>query len=772
MEIHGIGAARYIGQRVPRKEDPRLLTGRGQFTDDISFPGLLHVAFARSPIARGKILSVDAQAARNLPGVAAIFTAEDLKQRKVEMLSLFMNPLEAPTGPLADGRVAFVGDPVALVVADSRRIAEDAAALIEISYAEEDPIVTIADARAGAPVHPDMQSNIAAEMGSPEPDQDLAALLDGAPHQLTHRLTHQRIAHSPLETRGVVAKPEGAEELLIYIACQSPHLVARWFSTALGLPQGAIRVIAKDVGGSFGLKSHPWREEAAVVSAALLLGQPLKWIEDRYENLISANQAREQEITLRLAFDEEGQLIGSFADGAINNGAFPTVADCNIAPMVFLWSAYRMPAFAFNATGFYSNTVGLAAYRGPWALETLVRETAFDVAARRIGIDPVAIRRRNIISQADLPTTSAFGITVDNINPAGCLDKLLETFDVAQFRTEQEAARKQGRHLGLGIAAYIEPTASAASVNVMTGELAQVRIEPTGKVTATMSTHSQGHGTATTMAQIIADRLGVAYEDVTIFEGDSAHGGFGPGAAGSRQAVIAGGASIQAADLLSDKVKQVAAHLLNANIENIHIEDGMVHVAGAEEMSRSLREIAEVAYGEPQRLPPGLEAGLEAQFRYTPPPVTFASAAHACVVEVDAETGFVKILRWVSAEDCGNVINPAVVEGQISGGLAQAIGMVLLEEMAFDKNGNPETATFKDYLLPAICDVPEVEFVHASTPSKSVGGFRGVGEGGAIIGPPTLINAIGDALAPFGELSFDLPLTPSKIMSIIEQRTI
>ena len=216
----------------------------------------------------------------------------------------------------------------------------------------------------------------------------------------------------------------------------------------------------------------------------------------------------------------------------------------------------------------------------------------------------------------------------------------------------------------------------------------------------------------------------------------------------------------------------MAAHLLNANIENIHIEDGMVHVAGAEEMSRSLREIAEVAYGEPQRLPPGLEAGLEAQFRYTPPPVTFASAAHACVVEVDAETGFVKILRWVSAEDCGNVINPAVVEGQISGGLAQAIGMVLLEEMAFDENGNPKTATFKDYLLPAISDVPEVEFVHASTPSKSVGGFRGVGEGGAIIGPPTLINAIGDALAPFGELSFDLPLTPSKIMSIIEQRTI
>lgn len=777
MNIQQIGAARYIGQKVPRKEDPRLLTGRGQFVDDISFPGMLHVAFARSAIARGKIVSIDLQAARELSGVQAIYTADDLKRRKVEMLSLFMNPLEAPTGPLADGRVSHVGDPVALVIAESRSIAEDAAALIDIEYDEEEPVVTMADARGAdergsSPVHPGLESNLAAEMGAAELDENLAALFDGAPHQLTHRLTHQRIVHAPMETRGIVARPEGSEELLIHIACQSPHLVARWFSIALGLPEGSIRVLSKDVGGSFGLKSHPWREEAAVVSAALLYGRPLKWIEDRYENLISANQAREQEMTLRLAFDDDGLLLGSHADCAINNGAFPTVPDCNIAPIVFLWSAYRMPAFGFITRGWYTNTVGLAAYRGPWALETLVRETAFDVAARRIGIDPVEIRRRNMITSADMPMTTALGIKVDDINPAGCLDTLLENFDIPAFRKEQAEARKHGRYLGLGIAAYVEPTASSSSVNVMTGELSQIRIEPTGKVTASLSTHSQGHGTATTMAQIIADRLGVAYGDVTVFEGDSAHGGFSPGAAGSRQGVIAGGASLQAADLLADKVKQVAAHLLNANVENIRIEDGMIHVEGAEEMSRSLRDIAEIAYGEPQRLPPGMEAGLEAQFRYTPPPVTFASAAHACVVEVDIETGFVKIQRWVSAEDCGTVINPAVVEGQISGGLAQAIGMVLLEEMSFDAHGNPMAATLKDYLLPAISDIPEFEFHHANTPSKSVGGFRGVGEGGAIIGPPTLINAIADALSPFGELKFDLPYTPAKILSVIEQREI
>jgi len=431
-----------------------------------------------------------------------------------------------------------------------------------------------------------------------------------------------------------------------------------------------------------------------------------------------------------------------------------------------------MPAFGFITQGIYSNTVGLAAYRGPWALETLVRETAFDAAARQIGKDPVELRRRNMITPADLPYASPLGIPIDNINPSGCLDKLLETFDVAAFRAEQAEARRQGRYLGLGIAAYVEPTASSGSVNVMTGELAQIRIDPTGKVTATMSTHSQGHGTATTIAQLIADGLGVRYKDVTVFEGDSTRGGFGPGAAGSRQAVISGGATIKAAEILSDKVKVLAAHLLNASPETIRLEEGMVHVEGAPDMTRSLREIAGIAYGEPGRLPPGFEAGLEAQYRYTPPPMTFASAAHACVVEVDVETGFVSILRWVTAEDCGNIINPAIVEGQVAGGLAQAIGMVMLEEISFDERGNPTAATFKDYRLPAISNVPDFEFVSAATPSNSIGGFRGAGEGGAIIGPPTLVNAIADALSPFGEMTYDLPITPSKILAIVEGRPI
>ncbi|WP_317929827.1 xanthine dehydrogenase family protein molybdopterin-binding subunit [Halioxenophilus sp. WMMB6] len=764
------GTGRYIGERVARKEDPRLLTGHGQFVDDITVPGMLHVAFARSPIARGDILAINCDSAREVPGVHAIYTQADIADYGVDMISFFLAPPTVKTTPLADGRVAYVGEPVALVIANSRAVAEDAASLIEVSYDEQTPVVTIADARVGPLVHPEVDSNISAEMGEEEIDEDLAEVLAAAPHCISHKVVHQRISQSPMETRGVVVNATGPGELTLYITCQSPHLVARWVSMAFKLPETAVRVIAKDVGGGFGLKNHPWKEEVAVILAALKFGRPLKWIEDRYENLVGANQAREQEMVLQLAMDEEGRLLASHGDYSCNNGAFPQLSECNIAVHMFVWAAYKMPMYGFLTRGWYSNTVGYAAYRGPWAMESLVRETALDVAARKAGLDPIEVRRKNLVRLADQPTESCMQIPLEDITPAECLEKLLLKFDVAEFRQQQAAARAEGRYLGLGIATYIEPTGSAGAIATMTGELAQVRIEPTGQVTATMSTHSQGHGTATTMAQIFADRLGVAYEQVTVFEGDSSRGGFSPGAAGSRQGVIAGGAAMQAADLLAAKVRLVAGHLLEAEPDKVRIDQGIITVEGEPDKSRTLAEIANIAYGEPDRLPPGLESGLEAQYRYQPPPMTFASAANACVVEVDADTGFVKILRWISAEDCGNAINPAIVEGQVAGGLAQAIGMVLLEKVSFDERGNPLTATYKDYHLPAISDIPQFEFVHANTPSQSVGGMRGCGEGGAIIGAPTLVNAIADALSPFGEIAVDLPLTSVKVLSHIEGR--
>ncbi len=767
----GLGAARYIGKRVPRKEDGRLLTGRGTFVDDVVVPGMLHCAFARSTIARGRIVSIDTSAAKAMPGVAAVLTMADLDRVPVTLLSFFLAPMEVDTPLLARDRVAHVGDPIVLVIAQNRYLAEDAASVIAIEYEEEDPVVTLAQAMRGPKVHPDAESNVSALMGEEEIDEDLAASIAGAPHRITRTVVHQRISQSPMETRGVLSAPSGDEELTVYITCQSPSMVARYLSQSLNLPNLGIRVIAKDVGGSFGLKNTPFREEMAIIVASLILRRPLKWIEDRLEALTASCQAREQELTLQVAFDASGRLLASHGDYHSNNGAYPQGADANVAVHIFLWAAYKMPHYEFCTRGWYTNTVGLAAYRGPWAMETLARETILDMAARQMGIDPIEIRRKNLVTAADQPRTTPFGMVLEDITPSECLEKLLENFDLPAFRKEQEEARKQGRYLGVGFATYVEPTGSAGSMPAMTGETAQIRIEPNGKVSALMSTHSQGHGTATTMAQVIADQLGVPYEDVTVFEGDSSRGGYGPGAAGSRQGVLGGGASMKAAKLLKDKVKRVAAHLLNANPENVDIVDGMVRVSGAEEMTRSLAEIAAIAYGEPARLPHDVGTGLEAQYRYDPPPVTFASAANACVVEVDVETGFVKILRWISSEDCGTVINPAVVEGQIAGGLAQAIGMVLLEEMHFDSRGNPTAATFKDYLLPAISDVPDFEYVHANTPSKSEGGFRGVGEGGAIIGPPTLFNAIADALSPFGEVPLTLPLTPSRLLDVIEGTT-
>ena len=764
-------AARFIGKRVLRKEDPRLLTGRGQFVDDIALPGMLHIAFARSAIAKGKIRSIDTSAALELDGVHAIYTAKDFAHFQCDMLTFYFTSLQVETPPLAKDYVAHVGDPVALVIADSRHIAEDAASLIEVDYEEQEPVVTMADARTGPIVHPVKETNISAQTGMEEIDEATAATLKGAAHLVSQKIVHQRISQSPMETRGIVVSRDGNEELTLYITCQSPHLVSRWVSLALDLPHMAIKVIAKDVGGSFGLKNHPWREEVAVILAAFLFGRPLKWIEDRYEALTAACNSREQEMTLDVGFDADGRMLASRGVYDCNNGAYPQGENDNIFLHAVLWSAYKMPGgYSFISRGWYTNTTGLAAYRGPWGMESLIRETLLDKAARKIGIDAVEIRRRNLITAADQPMTTAMGIPVDDITPHECLEKLVANFDIPAFRHEQAAARKEGRYLGLGIAAYIEPTAVAGPIASMTGELAQVRIDPTGKVTASLSTHSQGHGTATTMAQVIADRLGVAYEDVTVFEGDNSTGGFGPGAAGSRQGVIAGGAAITASDMLADKLRKVAAHLLNASAESITIANGMIEVEGAPEMSKSVRWAAEIAYGEPSRMPPGVDMGLEVQYRYQPPPMTMTSAAHACVVEVDADTGFVKILRWISAEDCGTVINPAVVEGQIAGGVAQGIGMVLTEEMAFDARGNPLAATYKDYLLPTISDIPDFEFLHANTPSQSVGGMRGVGEGGAIIGPPTLVNAIVDALLPFGELEVDLPLSPMKLLGHIEGR--
>jgi carbon-monoxide dehydrogenase large subunit len=762
------GAARFVGQRVARKEDRRLLTGRGSYVDDIVLPGMHAIAFVRSAIARGRIRGLDLEAARAVPGVRAIYTAEDLKRLPVEFFNLYSAPdaVVPKLAPLASDRVCHVGDPIAMVVADDRYIAEDAAGLVVVDYEIEDAVVTIDQARTGPPVHASLASNLAHQGATPE-NPETARIFAAAAHVVTGEIRHQRQVHCPMEPRGIVVSRQGAGELLVYLACQSPHMAARYISMVFGLPGHHVRVIAKDVGGAFGLKVQPGREEIAVVAAGLLLGRPVKWIEDRLENLTAGYQAREQAITVKLALDRDGLLLAADLDYECNLGAYPAGVDSNGLGMMMFPGPYRLPHIKFRSRGYYSNTAGQAAYRGPWMIESLARETMLDVAARQIGLDPVELRRRNLIRREDQPFNMITGPVLDRVTPHETLDLALQTIDVPAFRAEQAAALAQGRYLGLGVAVYVEPTTMAMG-GVLSSEVAQIRVEPTGKVTAVISTHSQGHGTETTMAQVIADQLGVALEDITVLEDDSSRGGFGAGAGGSRQAVAGGGAALRASALLRTKIKAVAAHLLNANPDDVEIDGGVVRVAGVEEVTTTLQRIAETAYFETERLPAGMEPGLEVQFRYRPPPIVFSNASHACVCEVDADTGVVRVLRWVASEDCGVMINPSVVEGQIAGGVVQAIGGVLLEHATYDAAGNPTAATFKDYLLPSALDVPRIEYRHLITPSESEGGFKGVGEGGAIIGPPTMVNAVADALAPLGIRCLDLPLTPSKLLAAMD----
>jgi len=762
-------AARFVGQRIARKEDRRLLTGNGSYTDDVVVPGMLFAAFVRSPIACGKITRFDAEAARALPGVHAVYAADDLRTLDIKFLQLYSSPTATPPHlwPLADGRVVYVGDPIAIVVAESRALAEDGAGLVEVDYESEDPVVTLDQAKALAKaVHPELGAKPADEVSTPD-DPGMAEVFANAAHVVTGTIRHQRQAHSPMETRAVLAQPKGSGELTVWVSCQSPHMAARYLSMAFSLPAHSIRVISKDVGGAFGLKVQLWREETAAVAAALILGKPVKWIEDRLENLISANQAREQEMTVKLALDADARLLAADLEYHSNIGAFPHGIGANGLGMMMFPGPYKLPRIAFKAKAYYSNTVGEAAYRGPWMIESLARETMLDVAARQIGIDPLELRRRNLITKADQPFNMVTGPVLNWVTPTETLDLAVQKIDVAAFRKEQAAARAEGRYLGLGFAVYVEPTTMAMG-GVLSTEAAQVQVEPTGKVTAVLSTHSQGHGTETTMAQVIADSLGVPFDDVTVLEDDSSRGGFGAGAGGSRQAVAGGGAAMRATAILKDKIKAIAAHMLNASAEAVEIENGMVTVAGAAEMTTPLAQIAATAYFETERLPPGMEPGLSAQYRYRPPPIVFSNASHACVCEVDRDTGVVKILRWVASEDCGVMINPAVVEGQIAGGVVQGIGGVMMEEIHYDEMGNPTAATFKDYLIPTISDVPEIEYCHLITPADNEGGYKGVGEGGAIIGPPTMVNAVADALAPFGVRCLDLPLTPPKLLALMD----
>jgi aerobic carbon-monoxide dehydrogenase large subunit len=769
--VTGGAAARFVGQSVKRREDPRLLAGRGRYADDVTLPGQLHIAFLRSDVAAGRIVRMDTEAARSLPGVRAVLTGAELNPVSGPLWATTMGPPEygPQMHPLAQDDVRFAGDPIALVVASSRYVAEDACELIEVEIEPTDAVATLEDAMADRAhvVHPELGANV---IDAPRPpDPELEAALAGAAHVVTRTFAMARVTNVPMEGRGLVAQWDGhAGELRVWPSTQSPHEIKNFAGRVLGIPANRVRVEFGDVGGGFGQKMFPTREEAAVLLAAKIVGSPVKWIEDRRENLISANQARHDIATLTMAVDEEGHFLAATFDLLEGVGSFPpgggTGAGGMLVSLMFT-GPYRIPKVGFSSRTVFTNTCGKAAYRGPWAVETIAREQMVDAVAREIGMDPLELRRRNVIHGSELPYALPSGMVYDLVTVDETLEQAAQKVGWEQLRKEQEAARAEGRHLGLGLSLFVEP--SAVAFGPWATEQATVRIDVSGQVEVLVGSGSHGHSIETTIPQVVADHLGCALNDVVVRQGGDTP--YGPGTGGSRTAVILGGAAQSAATTLRQKVVSVAAHMLEAAPEDLEVSGSVVSVAGTPTKAVTFGELAGTAYLNPAALPPGTEPGLEASTRFQPPaPFTWSNACHACLCEVDRDTGMVKLLKFVVSEDCGVMINPMVVEGQIAGGVVQGIGEALYEEMAYDPDGNPLATTFMDYLIPTAAEVPELEYGHVETPSASLGGYKGLGEGGAIGSPAAVANAINDALAGLGVNVNQFPLSPARILQAIE----
>jgi carbon-monoxide dehydrogenase large subunit len=763
-------ATRYAGTRVPRVEDTRLLTGHGTFVDDIQRRGMLHACFVRSPFARAKINGIDASAALALPGVRAVFTAADLNPDVKEAWhpAAGKDMPDTPRPPLAEGEVKFVGDPVALVVADSRYIAEDAVELVDVDY---EPLPAIADFTAAVGsdvvVHEAYPDNVAFALSGAPPDEET---FSSAAHVVSETIYQHMHVAVPMETRGIVVEWVAAsEEVTVWASTQIPHELCAFCARLLGLPAQRVRVIVRDTGGGFGQKVVPLREDMCIMLAARKLPAALKWIEDRRENLMSAGQARHVVADVRMAFDEDGAILAADIDFLQDVGAYPTPHPVNQAVIGLLFPGpYRVPKASFKYKAAFSNTSGLVAYRGPWQFETLAREMLLDIAAQKMGMDPVELRRRNLLRGDEMPYPNANGMPYDHVAPADTFEQAVKILDHEGFRKEQQDALAEGRYIGLGFSAYVEPTAGATGN--LASEGAMIRMEPTGKINVYVNGGSAGNSIETTVVQLTADALGADIDDVATIQGDTAVTPYGAGSQGSRSGPMTAGAVNEAGTMLRKQIVAIAAHRLGVEEADIELGGSKAVVREDPSKSVSFADIAYRSYYEPQQLPAGMSATLEATARFTSQAmIHWANATHACTCEVDVDTGHVRLTRYIVSEDVGPMINPNVVEGQVAGGTVQGIGGALLENMVYDDDGNPLSSTFVDYLLPTATEVPPIEFGHVEIPGPGVGGYKGVGEGGAIGSTPAVINAINDALAPLGVTLTRLPASPAAIVEMIDQ---
>ncbi|MPZ69226.1 MAG: molybdopterin-dependent oxidoreductase [Actinobacteria bacterium] len=773
---------KWFGRSVLRQEDHSLLTGQGRYIADISVPGQLHAAFVRSPVAHARILSIDTSAAESMEGVVAVFTAEDVPRVAIPPF-LFDAPVpvimerikpeikDCDQYILAGDKVRYVGEAVAMVIAESPYLAEDATELVFVDYDELPPVASIEGALApgAAVVHEDWGDNIAARFTVSK--GDASAAFDRADVIVHEEFSIQRQSALPLENRGVLATVEpGSSDLTVWSSTQNVHPLRKCIAKILGLPSKSVRVIAPDVGGGFGTKAVCYAEEPLVAFAALTLRRPVKWIEDRIEHMQAAVHAREQKHEIEMALSSDGEILGLRDRFFVDNGAFTHIEI--VIPyntICHLMGAYRIPNFEAHVTAVASTRSPTAPYRGAGRPEAVFPlERIIQRAALALDMDPVELRRKNLVTPAEMPYDVGIlyrtgeQLIIDGGDVAGMLDSCAQAIGYKQGGENRVASEDGVRFRGFGFASYVEGTGLGPF------EGAHVRIEDDGTVSVFTGVNSQGQGHNTVFAQICADALGVDPSIVKVRGGDTSTIRYGWGTIASRSAVVAGNAVAFAATELRQKILDTAATMLEADPVDLVLENGRVHSIGAPGRSFSLREVAIAAEPGPKHAG-GPHDGLQVEHYFKPPGTTWASGVHAAEVEVDIETGVVSLLRYVVFHDCGRAINPMIVKGQVLGGVVQGIGAALLEEIIYDHDGQIQTVTLADYMIPTSADVPQISVTEVDSPSHlNPLGIKGIGEGGTVPPPAAIANAVEDALAGFPIIVGRTPLSPIYVRSLID----
>jgi len=776
-----------VGKAVLRREDDRLLRGFGCFIDDVPEPaGTLHLAFVLSPHAHARILAIDAAAARAAAGVVEVLTGADFAG-----IIKPMRPDLAQPGYQVVGResmpcdiVRFAGELVAVVVATDRYLAEDAAELVEVEYEPLEAVVDLEAARApGAQKLHDEATDNVLYRGSFK-SEGFDAAMAGAELVVEDSFDSHRLAGVSIEPRGCLAVYDrGRDALTLWTSTQIPHMARTGLAELLGWDETRLRVIAPDVGGGFGPKAYLYPEEVIAAAIARRRRAAVKWISDRREDLLTTTQSRDYHYRVRIGFKRDGTLVAITARIACNIGAYPTFPFGSSAEAggaaIYLPGPYRLQYYDFETCAVVTNTCPTGVLRGVAAPAAFfATEALMDRAARQLGMDPTEIRRRNVLKPEEFPYINVVGIKYDGGSYETCLIRAIAESGYEAFRAQQPADRLvDGRYRGIGIGCVTEHTGQGAGryrkrgiLRVPGYDSALVKIEPNGKAVAYISQATQGQGHLTSFAQIVAEQLGLPVEDVTVVEGDSSLTPYGTGTFASRGSVLGGGAVLRASGKIADKIRSIAGHMLEADAGDIELVGGAAQVKGVPQMRVSLRDVAAVAYSlDARELPPGEGYGLEATEYYDPPFASITNATHIAQVAVDAVTGLVTIERYTVVHDCGRIINPLIVDGQIQGGIVQGLGSVLSEAVRYDETGQPMSTTLMDYLLPTAADLPDIAIGHEETWSNdTAGGFKGAGEGGVIGAVPAIANAVTDALLAFDPRITRIPLRPDAVLAMME----